>query len=401
MRNRDTLLQIAGLAGILLLFFVSIELMGSSFQLMGEGVAETLLQMTSNPFVGLFVGILATSVVQSSSTVTSMTVSIVAGGGFGAFAEAIPRAIPIIMGANIGTSVTSTVVSFGSVTRKDEFRKAVAGATVHDFFNLLAVVVLFPLELAFQVISRSAQVLTDAVAGVGGTELLSPLKALTDPIVGLVIDLTGERGVLVLLLGLAFLFLSLRYLVRLLRALVLGRVEGMLDRYIFGRPLVAMTFGALLTFMVQSSSITTSLTVPLVAAGLITVRQIFPFVLGANIGTTMTAIVAALVLAGGGTAAGTAALTVAFAHLFFNVYGILIFYPLRPLRRIPIWLAEQLGNLGVKNRFYALAYVAVVFFLIPLAIILATRNVEFDYEAPVPHVLEQRAPAAAPAPDPP
>ncbi len=388
-------MQVLALVGVLLLFFVSIELMGSSFKLMGEGVAETLLRMTSNPFVGLFVGIMATSFTQSSSTVTSMTVAIVAGGGFGTFAEAIPRAVPIIMGSNIGTSVTSTIVSFGSVTRKEEFRRAMAGATVHDFFNLLAVAVLFPLELLFQVVSRSAAALTDLVAGVGGTQLFSPLQVVTDPIVSGVIELVDARGLVVLALGLVLLFLSLRYLVKLLRALILGRAEQLLHRYIFNRAIVSMAFGALITMLVQSSSITTSLIVPLVGAGILTVPQVFPFVLGANIGTTVTAIIAALLLAGGGTAAGIAALTVAFAHLFFNIYGILIFYPIRALRRIPIWMAERLGDLGVKNRLYAIAYVGVVFFLIPFLVIFATRDLEIDYETTVPEALEENA---APAP---
>jgi len=383
-----TSLQLVALGAILVLFFTSIELMGESFQLMGEGVAEQLLLMTSNPFVGLFVGILATSIVQSSSTVTSMTVSIVAGGGLN-----IAGAIPIVMGANIGTSVTNTIVSFGSVTRKEEFRRAMAGATVHDFFNFLVVVVLFPLELAFQFVSTPAAHLTDALAGIGGTELLSPVKEVVDPIAGFIIQLAGENGIIVLVVGLALLFFSLRYLVQLLRSLVLGRSENLLHRYIFGRPIVSLAFGIALTFLVQSSSITTSITVPLVGAGILTVTQIFPFVVGSNIGTTMTAIVAALVLASGGDASGIAALKVAFAHLFFNLYGTLLFLPVPPLRAIPIKLAHMLGDLAVKNRAYALGYVAGTFFLLPLVTIFATRGVEFSYEPPRPDALEERAPS--------
>jgi sodium-dependent phosphate cotransporter len=339
--------------------------------------------MTSNPFVGLFIGILATSLVQSSSTVTSMTVSIVAGGGLN-----IAGAIPIVMGANIGTSVTNTIVSLGSVTRKEEFRRAMAGATVHDFFNFFVVALLFPLELAFQFVSTPAAHLTDALAGIGGTTLLSPVAEVVEPIAGVIIQLAGESGLIVLGVGLAFLFISLRYLVKLLRSLVLGRSENLLHRYIFGRPIVSLGFGILITFLVQSSSITTSITVPLVGAGILTVTQIFPFVVGANIGTTMTAIVAALVLASGGTATGIAALKVAFAHLFFNLYGTILFVPVRPLRNIPIQLAHKLGDLAVKNRIYAFGYVLGTFFLLPLVTILATRNVEFDYQPPRPDALD-------------
>lgn len=383
MRARTTSLQIAGLLCILLLFFVSIELMGDSFKLMGEGFAKELLESASNPFVGLFIGILATSLVQSSSTVTTLTVSIVAGGGLG-----IAGAIPIVMGANIGTSVTNTIVSLGSVTRKEEFRRAMGAATVHDFFNLLAVAILFPLELTTKIISRSAAALTDALANVGGTDLLSPVKLVTDPIVGAVIELTGESGLIVLVLGLVFLFISLRYLVKLLRALVLNRSENLLHQYIFGKPLTSLAFGVALTFLVQSSSITTSLTVPLVAAGLLTVPQIYPFVLGANIGTTMTSIVAALVLSAAGTAAGIAALNVAFAHLFFNIYGILLLFPIPALRRIPIRLSAWLGNLAVKNRAYAFGYVLTVFFVIPFITIAATRSLDVGYKPPAPEELK-------------
>lgn len=384
MRPFSTVFQVIGLIAILLLFFISIELMGDSFKLMGKGVAKTLLETTSNPFVGLFIGILATSLVQSSSTVTSMVVSIVAGGGL-----TIAGAIPIVMGANIGTSVTNTIVSLGSVTRKDEFRRAMAGATVHDFFNLLSVAILFPLELLFQVVSRSSAVLTDVLTGIGGADLLSPVKAVTGPAVDLLIDLANENGIAVLIIGLLLLFVSLRYLVVLLKSLVLGRSEKLLHKYIFGPIPVALLFGMLLTVLVQSSSITTSLTVPLVAAGIVTVSQIYPFVLGANIGTTITAILAGLTLATAGDVAGIAALKVAFAHLFFNIYGIMLFLPIKQLRNIPIRLAERLGALAVRNRGYAFGYILTVFFILPLLAILTTRNLDLDYKPKQPTVLKE------------
>ena len=97
---------------LLYIFFVSISLMGASFKFFGKGFAEQLLSTTSNPFVGLLIGVLATSLVQSSSTTTSMVVALVAGGALD-----VAGAIPIIMGANIGTSVTNTLVSVGHIGR--------------------------------------------------------------------------------------------------------------------------------------------------------------------------------------------------------------------------------------------------------------------------------------------
>ncbi|MEM1041591.1 MAG: Na/Pi symporter [Bacteroidota bacterium] len=368
------LLQVLSLVLVLLLFFISLELMGDSFKLMGKGVAENLVSTTRNPFVGLFIGILATSMVQSSSTVTAMVVGIVAGGGL-----TVAGAVPIMMGANIGTSVTNTIVSLGHITRKDEFRRAMAGATVHDFFNLLAVAVLFPVELLTGAISRSAHALEEAVIGLGGADLLSPVKVITDPVAEWVIGLASENGIVVLLVGVVGLFIALRYLVKLLRALLLGRSEKLLHKYVFGHPLAALFFGVVITVMVQSSSITTSVMVPMVGAGIVTVAQIFPFVLGANIGTTVTSILAALVLAGGTGAAGEAALTVAFAHFFFNVFGIALLWPLPFLRRVPIWLAEKLGELSVKNRGYAFGYIALVFFVLPVLVIVGTRGLDTTF----------------------
>ena len=394
MQRSKLLLQVLSLLGVLVLFFVSLELMGSSFKLMGKGFAETLLQTTANPFVGLFIGILATSLVQSSSTVTSLTVGIVAGGGL-----SVAGAIPIIMGANIGTSVTNTIVSLGHITRKDEFRRAMAGATVHDFFNLLVVALFFPLELMTRFLSRSAMALADGLAGVGGAEFLSPVKVITKPIATWMIGLTGETGWIVLLLGAVLLFISLRYLVVLLKSLLLGRSEALIHKYLFGAPAVALLFGTLVTVMVQSSSITTSITVPLVGAGIVTVAQIFPFVLGANIGTTITALLAALVLASGGEAGGMAALQVAFAHLLFNIFGVALFLPFEKLRQVPIWLAERLGEFSVKNRAYALGYIGVVFFLIPLIVIFTTRNLDASFYQDNVETVDEAAPPEAAPPD--
>ena len=116
----------------LYLFLVSIGLMSHSFKGFGQSFAENLIQTTSNPFIGLAVGILVTSIIQSSSTTTSMVVAFASSGTL-----TIQNAIPIIMGANIGTAVTSTIVALGHITRKEEFRRAFAGGTLHDTFKVI------------------------------------------------------------------------------------------------------------------------------------------------------------------------------------------------------------------------------------------------------------------------
>jgi sodium-dependent phosphate cotransporter len=343
---------------LLYLFFIGLDLMGLSFKLFGKGIAERLLAGTANPVVGLFIGILATSLVQSSSTTTSMTVALVAAGGI-----SLEGAIPIVMGANIGTSVTNTLVSLGHVTRREEFRRAFAGATVHDFFNLMTVAILFPLELAFGYLARTARVIEQVLEGSGGIELFNPLKAIVRPVAHGISELLGSSGWLTLFAGIALLILALKLLVDLLRSLVATRAEKLLDRNYLRSPLAAMGAGMAITVMVQSSSITTSVMVPLVAAGVITLERLFPFTIGANLGTTVTAMLAAL------ATGSPTAVSVAIAHVLFNVTGAAFLYPIPLVRKIPLMLARALSELASRHRWLAALYVLVAFFGVPLLLL--------------------------------
>ena len=361
--HRPLWMRVLALFAVLFLFVVALELMGDGIKALGRGTFDLegfLERATNSPILGLITGILVTSLVQSSSTTTSLVVTLVATGTL-----SLTNAIPVIMGANIGTTVTNTIVSMGHITRPDEFRRAMAGATVHDFFNWLSVLILLPLELLFGVISKPATALANAVPGVESGGLGdTPFEIAAETIAGLL----GEIPWLMALAGLALLFLALRYLVVLLKGFVLGRTEGVLDKYVFGNPLMAMAFGMVLTFMVQSSSVTTSLVVPLIGAGILSVRRVFPYMLGSNVGTTATAVLAALVAVASGEPAAVAGLTVAFCHTLFNVFGILIIYPIPFIREIPIRMAEWVGELAYKNRLYAIAYLLGLFYLLPFAL---------------------------------
>ena len=355
-------LQLVLLTLILYAFIVSIGLLGSSFKLFGEELASQLIEMTSNPMVGLVAGVLATTLAQSSSTTTSIAVSMVAAG-----ALTIEGAIPVIMGANIGTSVTNTLVSMGHITRPEEFRRALAGATVHDFFNLCCVLVLLPFELATGYLQWLATWASAIFSGVGGMSFSSPLKALTKPAVTFVLDLVGNNPTIGVIVALIVMYAALKFLVDLTKGIVVQRSGRLLNRYLFGSPLVAMLFGAAITVLVQSSSISTSMVVPLVGAGILTLEAVFPFTMGANVGTTVTAMLASL------ATGNLAAVTVAFAHLFFNLTGISILYPIKFLRQIPLALARGLAYLTSRNRAYAFIYVIGVFYVVPLVLILVWR----------------------------
>jgi solute carrier family 34 (sodium-dependent phosphate cotransporter) len=356
-------LRLLALAGVLLGFFLGLDLLGQAFGLFGKGFATMLVERTSNPFVGLFVGILGTTLVQSSSTTTSLTVALVAAG-----ALTIEGAIPVIMGANIGTSVTNSLVSLGHVTRRGEFERAFAGATIHDLFNLLSVSILLPLEIATGFLAKTSVLMASGIAEVGGLNLLDPIKMVVRPMATSVVGLLGESAILTLIVALALLFLALKLLVDLLKALMSGRAERILHRTLFRSPTAAITAGLAMTVMVQSSSITTSVMIPLVAAGVVTLPQVFPFTVGANLGTTITALIAAL------STGSLAAVTVACSHLLFNISGTLLVYVPPPMRAIPLALARALGRMTVRNRLYAVAYVAIVFFVLPFLLIVLTTT---------------------------
>jgi sodium-dependent phosphate cotransporter len=82
----------------------------------------------------------------------------------------------MIMGANIGTTVTNTIVSLAHMGRPEEFRRAFAAATCHDFFNYISVVVLLPLELATGYLQRTAEWMSSVIGGIGGAQYDSPIK---------------------------------------------------------------------------------------------------------------------------------------------------------------------------------------------------------------------------------
>ncbi len=338
-------------------FFLSIDIMGGAFKLLGKDFSVTLIEMTSNPYVGLLAGILSTSIVQSSSATTSVVVALVGGGSL-----TIPNAIPIIMGANIGTTVTNVLVSFGHITRKEEFKRAFAGATVHDFFNLLSVCILFPFELKFHFIEKIAVIMAKAFSDLGGLTFVSPLKLITSPLSSRLLDVTGPK--IGIVIAVILLFTALKYLVSSMRYFTLDKFQVLLNKYLFKNDLSSFSLGAIITAIVQSSSITTSLAIPLLGSGMLTVKKVYPYTLGTNVGTTVTAILASLVTN------QVAAVTIAFSHLLFNICGILIFYP---LRFIPIACAHGLARIAAERKIVAIAFVILTFYVIPLLLIVLTQ----------------------------
>ena len=362
--NNDTIkifVKTAGIISSLYLFLVGIAGMSSAIKRMGSEFAETVLTTTSDPFIALFIGIFATVLFQSSSTTTSLIVGMVSSGSL-----TIASSIPMIMGANIGTTVTNTIVSVGHINKGTEFKRAFAASTVHDFFNILAVIIIFPIEMIFHPLQKISEWFALKIFGkIDNIEVLqakSPIKLAVKSGAKFLQKFSFDNDIIYLIISVFITFLMLYSIVKLLKSLVLKKIEGFFDQYIFNTALKAMLFGVIITIMVQNSSITTSLVVPLAGAGVLTLRQIFPFTLGANIGTTVTALLAAIT----GT---VSALVAAFSHLLFNISGIVIIYCIPVLRNIPLKCAEIISEQAVTKKYLPLLYLFFIFVLVPLCII--------------------------------
>jgi sodium-dependent phosphate cotransporter len=358
----SALMKVGAVAFFLYLFLLGIGGMGEAFKLMGKDTGKAFLETASGPFVSLMIGILATTLVQSSSTTTSLVIGMVGGNVLG-----FDQAVFMIMGANLGTTVTNTLVSLGHIAHSTEYKRAFAAATVHDFFNILTLIVLFPLEVYTKTISTAATWCANEIGGAGFEKFSGPVKAATKPVIKFATSV--ESGLafsptVLLVVSVVFMFVGLIFMVKNLKSLMMTRLENLFDRVLFKTPGRSLVLGIFLTFLVQSSSITTSVAVPLVGAGVITIRQVFPYTLGANIGTTMTGVLATAAVAN-----PAAALPVAFFHIIFNSMGVGIFWFFRGL---PIAIAEKFAELAMWNRLIPLAYIVVVFYILPfLAILIA------------------------------
>ncbi|XP_019733926.1 sodium-dependent phosphate transport protein 2B-like isoform X2 [Hippocampus comes] len=450
MRVVTAIVKLALLLGLLYLFICSLDVLSSAFQLVGGKAAGDIFKenvILSNPVAGLVIGVLVTVLVQSSSTSSSIVVSMVSS----SLLE-VRSAVPIIMGANIGTSVTNTIVAMMQAGNRNEFRRAFAGATVHDFFNWLSVLVLLPLEVATGVLEKLTHLIIESFHIQSGEDAPDLLKIITEPLTDSIIQLdksvitaiaTGNPdarnmslvkiwckkkvnttfwnetvnscpaggvcweegnqtwleknitwtdyqekcshifvnanlpdlavGLILLALSLFVLCSCLILIVKLLNSMLKGQVALVIKKVLntdFPFPFswvtgyIAIMVGAGMTFIVQSSSVFTSAITPLVGIGVISLERAYPLTLGSNIGTTTTAILAAMA-SPGETLANS--LQIALCHFFFNIMGIMLWYPI-PFTRVPIRLARGLGNRTAQYRWFAALYLILCFLVLPLTI---------------------------------
>jgi sodium-dependent phosphate cotransporter len=367
----------------LFVFLLALDLMISSLQHLGTAAAETIIMATSNPFTGLFIGLLVTAIIQSSSATTSMVVALVASGSI-----SLEGAVPIIMGANIGTTITSTIISLGFITRKKEFRRAVAAGTYHDFFNILTALILFPLEYYYGFLSGLSEQIANAFfhQPIGTTTKISFLGGGMGTLVNMIVEMI-DNGFILVILSFALLFGSILFFRRVLSGMLGLQTQGQstgVQRFFFQSPIKCFGWGLVLTAAIRSSTITTSLVVPLVAKKVIRLNQAVPFILGANIGTTITAFIAAM-------SNSNIAISIAIAHFLFNTIGAIIFATIPYIKTIPVNLAKGIGKLTIRFRLAGFLYILLTFFFIPFSLIYLNRGSQAVRELRYQRILDDGA----------
>ncbi|XP_060560036.1 sodium-dependent phosphate transport protein 2B-like [Ruditapes philippinarum] len=398
------------LLGCLYFFICSLDLLSKSFKLIGGKTAGSVFQnsdVLSNPVAGLMIGVLATVLFQSSSTTTGIAISLAV-----SKVLTVRDVIPIVMGANIGTSTTNTIVALGQITKQEEFRRAFAGATIHDMFNWMTVIVFLPLEAAtgylYYFTTKAIVASIDFPKSREKRKSLQLLKTITKPFTSQIMQLNkhvlsdiaeGKEGasdksiikhcckwnsynrsftqinanissfenetslhlqnipnkicvakcqflfesvswsdttigivllIFTLIILSACFFTLVRTLYSVMRGPILALIRKFINsdfpgifRYLTGY--IAILIGTGVTMVIQSSSVFTSALTPLVGIGILSLERMYPLTLGANLGTTFTAIIIALSQNADDM---PIAFHVALRHVFFNISGVLLYYPI-------------------------------------------------------------------------
>lgn len=340
-------------------FLLALELLTTSFGLLAQTVIGQIIGAMVQPLAGLCVGIITTATVQSSSATTSVMVALV-----GAGTLSLEQAVPFVLGANIGTTFTSSLLSLSHINTKKEFRRGFAAGLLHTFFNLAGCVLFFPLETQFHLLTRTSQFLAGYFSFLsnGNTGYVSHV---VDVLVGstaraLVSD--GRPVYFWCAVGLVMLFACIFMFRAFLKIIIIGDREAEVQRTFFGRALRSFMVGTGITAFIHSSTVTTSLCVPLAATGKVNLKRLFPFIIGANVGTTVTALIAAV-------SRSEAAVALALSHFLFNGTMAMLVLPLNPVRDGFISVATSMAREFAVNRLWALLYLIVFYFILPLVVV--------------------------------
>lgn len=343
------------------LMFISFGTMKFAFTLLGGELAEQLVAAEHNPFIYFFIGLLGAAVFQSSSAVTAIAV-----GAVGLGKVSLDDAVFIVMGANIGTTVTSTIVALSYIDNKSIFMRALSGAALHDCFNIFTALLFLPLELSTGFLSRLSQGIASTVFS-SDLPIANPkfegINIGVDRITHMLFDSLQEFPWVILGISVIMLIVSLKLIGGMTKEVFINNSQAKSVSVFFKNDIISLFSGLSLTAIVQSSSITSSLIVPLTASKKISLPRAYMFIMGANVGTTITALFAALAT---GTEFGV---EIALTHVLFNVLGVIIFTTIPLLKKVPVWYAKKLGYLAAKDRIFGFVYLFVLFFVLPFILV--------------------------------
>jgi sodium-dependent phosphate cotransporter len=383
--SNDRVRLALSLALSIYLFIASLEGVKSGFKLIfAEWQSSILGMITSNtaPMTGLALGMLSTALVQSSSAVVAATMVSMSGmvaSGL-PLESAIPFGVPMVLGANIGTTVTNTIVAFG-IQRgmtMDEFKDTIPGVIVDDVYEALTITIFFILELSTGIISKTVlrlgsfytEVLKmeDVFAAfdktivdiVIGDPLIKPMKSLA---VGFLGDRFG--GVFLFLVWFVVIIVSMGMITKGLEKIIETGWEDKV-KAAFENPYRGFATGFSITFLVGSSSIGSSLVIPFLATKVVNLKTAYPYLVGCNMATTVD-----LSQIYGYVAGGVVGMILGSAHVLLNILALTLWL-ISPLRFVPVRTAEWLGGKITSNpnaAYALLAWVVVVFFVIPIMVI--------------------------------
>ena len=378
--------RLAITVGLSIFFFISsLEGVKHGFKLIfSEWQASILDMITGNSaaITGLALGMLSTALVQSSSAVVAATMVSMSGmvtSGL-PLEAAIKFGVPMVLGANIGTTVTNTIVAFGierGMTMK-EFKDTIPGVIVDDVYEGLTISLFFLLELTTGLISKVVIRLGDFYVNVLNMEtffsafentiidiliedpMIKPMKTLSVNVLG-----TLGGGIFMFVFWFIVIIISMGGITKGLEKLI---ETGWEDRVkaAFESPAKSFITGFMITFIVGSSSIGSSLVIPFLATRVVNLKTAYPYLVGCNLATAVD-----MSQIYGYIAGGTVGMVLGTAHVMLNLMALILWF-ISPLRFVPVALAEWLGGKLTENEnaVYSLfIWVIAVFFVIPIIII--------------------------------
>ena len=369
-------------------FICSLEGVKSGFKLIfaeWQGNILGMIESTSAPVTGLALGVLGTALVQSSSAVVAATMVSMSG----MVASGLPLdsamrfGVPMVLGANIGTTITNTLVIFGvkrSMTKR-EFGETIPAVIVDDVYEGLTISIFFLLEMTTGFLSKTvlrmgnfftnATRLEEFFAAFDKTIIDILVKEpIVNPIRNLMVGILGTKigGFLLFVVWFGVIIVSMGVITKGINKVIEMEWEDKVQSA-FKNPIRGFFTGFSITWIVGSSSIGSSLVIPFLATKTVDLEKAYPYLCGCNMATTVD-----LSQIYGYIAGGLVGVMLGAAHVMLNILALLLWL-VSPLRFVPVRISKAIGRRIQSDQnaaFSLLIWVVVIFFIVPAAIIYLT-----------------------------